>query len=85
MEDFTPNPHVSLVITPELELALKIMSNDHERFELIEMLTKTIRGEFVDIEDMYELTAQAYAYFTGPDYYIKDLILPRLSDPRKTK
>lgn len=78
MKDFTPNPHVSLIITPELEVVLNILG-DHEGMELIYALTKTIRGEFVDPEDMYELTAQAFAYFTGPDYCIKDLILPRLS------
>lgn len=84
MEKFT-NKNVSLVITPELELCLNLMSPSEGR-ELLKALTDTIRGEYVEMDDMYPASLQAYEFFTGPDYYIKDLILPRLSDPtRKTK
>lgn len=72
------NKNVSLVITPELELCLKLLSPS-EGIELLKALTATIRGEYVELDDMYPESNYAYEYFTGPDYNIKDLILPRLS------
>lgn len=83
MEKLT-NKNVSLVITPELELCLKLMSPS-EGMRLLKALTSTIRGEYVELDELDIVSNHAYEYFTGPDYYIKDLILPRLSDPRKTK
>lgn len=76
MEDL--NKNVSLVITPELELALKLLTPT-EGIELIKALTDNIRGEYVELDGLYTDTIIAYEFFTGPDYNIKDLILPRLS------
>ena len=73
--------NVSLVITPELELCLCILTPSEGK-NLITLLLKTIRGEDVDPEYATFQTARAYDYFTGPDYNIKDLILPRLSNDR---
>lgn len=71
--------NVSLVITPEMEMVLKILTPSEGK-TLINSLLKTIRGEDVNPEyDMTFQAASAYYYFTGPDYNIKDLILPRLS------
>lgn len=78
------NKNVSLVITPELELCLKLMSPSEGK-SLIKALTNTIRGEYVELDELLYQSTIAYEFFTGPNYYIKDLILPRLSDPRKTK
>lgn len=77
MEELT-NKNVSLVITPELELCLNLL-DDHDGMQLINALLHTIRGEFVDTDELCLITENAYDYFTGPDYNIKDLILPRLS------
>ena len=72
------NKNVYLVITPELELCLKLLSPS-EGMKLLKALTATIRGEYVELDDMDIDSNYAYEFFTGPDYNIKDLILPRLS------
>ena len=77
MEELT-NKNVSLVITPELELCLKFLDS-RECMQLINALLETIRGEYVCAEDLFVNAEEAYNYFTGPDYNIKDLILPRIS------
>lgn len=72
------NKNVSLVLTPELELCIQIMPAS-EGVELLRALLRYLRGELVDTDNMFFKTLEAYNYFTGPDYNITDLILPRLT------
>lgn len=75
---YTPYPNSSLVIKADLEMCLNLITSYREKQELMDALTRYMRGDYIDIEDMSETVRVAFEYFTSDDYDFSDLVLTRL-------